>query len=946
MLAAWSSSPTRFREDVNTEDDLRRGGYADTWVAELLQNAADAAVAAGVPGRVRAEVRDGELRVANTGAALDAAGVAALAALRASAKRDVDGATGRFGVGFAAVLAVCSAPRLVTAAGGVAFSAARTAAEVAALGGASAAELDRDPRVPALRLVWPADEAPPPEGYATEVRLVPDVAGTAGDLLAELARSCGDLLLALPALDRVEVGGAVRSRTGLPGGRVRIDGPDGGRELLVVGRGPVRWALPLHGDRPAPYGPDDGEVLHAPTASAEALSLPARLFAPLPLDPDRRRVRADDPAVDALVGRAAGVYVDLVRAVRPERRTRLVPEPGFPRSPLDGRLRDAIAAELARTPWLPAATGPDRPPGRGGGPEGAGPGEPGELAPDRAEWLDLGGGAAGDGLPELLAAADPAFARLVASGVTPPPGLDVDRLGPASLTERLTGVDAPPSWWRGLYALLAPVVDTVPGLAGELGALPVPLADGRLAAGPAGVLLPDAGTPPVPELRIADPDAVHPLLRRLGAADADRDTLLAAPALHELVARSLDDADAGLDTGPLAAAVLALLDTPHAERVGWAGALALTDDEGRPARADELVLPDAAVAPLLDPDAPVGVLGAEWLDHGRDALVAAGVLDRFAVVPFDPAVLHDADRYDADRHEGGEGPAVRDLDLVDDDAWPAVLALLAGDRDTRAAMLTGYTAWWLARHARIGGRLPSTWRLPSATALAGLYDPVPAPGLDGPGLADAGLDDAVLAAIGVRAAPAAADADEAAELLDRLGDPDRTVTGEVAGAAHTALAAALGTGALDVDDLDPPERVRTLAGRVVPAGRAVVLDEPWVLPALGEVPAVPGGDDPAALADLLDLPLASDRVTGTVRGAGHPTPWASLPEVVLACRALGVPVPDGDLVVHDRLVVDLGSGASVPVPTWPGADGGWHASDPVRALVAALGARARATMIP
>ncbi|HEX5367527.1 MAG TPA: hypothetical protein VFW63_12790, partial [Acidimicrobiales bacterium] len=38
----------------------------------------DAARAAGVPGRLRIVCVDGELRVANTGAPLDAAGVAAL----------------------------------------------------------------------------------------------------------------------------------------------------------------------------------------------------------------------------------------------------------------------------------------------------------------------------------------------------------------------------------------------------------------------------------------------------------------------------------------------------------------------------------------------------------------------------------------------------------------------------------------------------------------------------------------------------------------------------------------------------------------------------------------------------------------------------------------------------------------------------------------------------
>lgn len=932
MLAAWSSSPTRFREDVNTEDDLRAGGYASTWVAEVLQNAADAAVAAGAPGRVRAHVhprRDGgdELRIANTGAPLDAAGVAALASLRASAKRDVTGATGRFGVGFAAVLAVCTEPRLVTAAGGVAFSASRTAAEVTALGGPAAAELARDPRVPVLRLVWPTDEEPPPEGYATEVRLP---AGDPGELLAELARAGADLLLALPALDRIEAGDAVLTRTDLPGGRVRISTPDGVRELLTVARGPVRWALPLDDDgAPAPFGPDAGEVLHAPTASVEALPLPARLFAPFPLDPDRRRIRADDPATAPLVECAAGAYADLVRAVPPGHRTRLVPAPGFPRSPLDGRLREAIAAELGRTAWLPAAADA----------------HPAGLAPDRAEWLDL----PSDGLPELLAAADPAFARLVATGTVPPAGLDVTRVGPAELARRLTGVAAAPSWWRELYALLARVVDTVPGLAAELGALPVPLADGRLTPGPSGVLLPGADTPqPVRELadlRIADPDAVHPLLRRLGATDADRETLLGSPALHELVARSVDDADAGLDTAPLARAVLALLDTPGAPRRDWAGALALTDDGGLPGRADELVLPDAAVAPLLDPEAPVGTLGPEWLPDGpsgvsRDALVAAGVLDGFAVVGFDPDVLHDGPEYGVARDGDAQEPAVRDLDLVADDAWPAALALLAGGRETRAAVLTGYTAWWLARYARIDGRLPATWRLRSATGLAGLYDPVP----ELPG-----VDEEVLAAIGVRRAPAAADADEATELLDRLGDPGREVTGEVAAAAYAALTGAVADGTVDLDDLDPPQRVRTPSGRVVPAEGAVVLDAPWVLPALGDgpgaVPVVAGGD-PRALAELLDLPTASERVTGTVRGTGEPVPWAALPEVVLTCRALGVAVPDGELAVHERLVVELDGGGSVTVPAWPDAAGGWHASDPLRALVAALAGSPRARMRP
>src|SRR3954462_12976134 len=106
VLAGWAASTARFREDANAEEDLVRGGYRDRLLVELAQNAADAAVRAGEPGRLRLVLRGDVLRAANTGAPLDAAGVQALATLRASAKRDGTATVGRFGVGFAAVLAV------------------------------------------------------------------------------------------------------------------------------------------------------------------------------------------------------------------------------------------------------------------------------------------------------------------------------------------------------------------------------------------------------------------------------------------------------------------------------------------------------------------------------------------------------------------------------------------------------------------------------------------------------------------------------------------------------------------------------------------------------------------------------------------------------------------------------------------------------------------------
>ena len=148
------------------------------------------------------------------------------------------------------------------------------------------------------------------------------------------------------------------------------------------------------------------------------------------------------------------------------------------------------------------------------------------------------------------------------------------------------------------------------------------------------------------------------------------------------------------------------------------------------------MLPDAALRPLLAAGRPArrarpGVGGAVrrarcW---SRSACV-----DGFAVLVDEEPVGPDHDLDDEERWwDGLDAPparlvAVRDLDLVDDDAWPAALALLAaepGHPGRAAPRPARYTAWWLARHARLGGRRPAHWRLPSADRLAALYDPVP-----------------------------------------------------------------------------------------------------------------------------------------------------------------------------------------------------------------------------
>ena len=229
VLAAWAASPARFREDANAEQDLTHGAYRDRLLVELAQNAADAAARSGVDGQLRLSLVDGQLLAANTGAPLDAAGVEALATLRASAKRD-GGSVGRFGVGFAAVLTVTDEPSVHSASGGVRFSAADTRAAVAAVP-ALAAELERrDGQVPVLRLPWAADPVPAGE-WDTEVRL-PLRADAVEAVRAALAGLDPVLLLALPALRSIDAGGRVLSRVDDAGAVVLRDGAADSRWLV------------------------------------------------------------------------------------------------------------------------------------------------------------------------------------------------------------------------------------------------------------------------------------------------------------------------------------------------------------------------------------------------------------------------------------------------------------------------------------------------------------------------------------------------------------------------------------------------------------------------------------------------------------------------------------------------------------------------------------------
>ena len=181
---------------------------------------------------------------------------------------------------------------------------------------------------------------------------------------------------------------------------------------------------------------------------------------------------------------------------------------------------------------------------------------------------------------------------------------------------------------------------------------------------------------------------------------------------------------------------------------------------------------------------------------------------------------------------------------------------------------------------------------------------------------DVGLSDELLALIGVRSELTVGDADDAELVCARLGDENRTVPPGLVLRAHSALSR------LVPDDVEPPERVRTLAGTVCDAFDAVVLDAPWLLalwPLDRLVAAVDFADAPA-LADVLDLPLATDETTATVDDEGEFVAWTDLPAIVEVADLLGVTVPDGGVVIHEELSV-----ADVAVPWWN--DGDLHAAD-------------------
>ncbi|UQA93591.1 sacsin N-terminal ATP-binding-like domain-containing protein [Streptomyces halobius] len=696
----------------------------------------------------------------------------------------------------------------------------------------------------------------------------------------------------------------------------------------------VTWAVPVD-DEGAPARPGTAPVVHAPTPTDEQLGLPALLIASFPLEPTRRHV-APGALTDFLTVRAAETYTTLLRDWQPVSvgTLDLVPGP-LGKGGLDGELRRQVLELLPRVRFLPSAgarTGgaAEAPAERAAWDEG-GDEERYVLRPVDAELLE-GAGAATVGVlaelfPSLLPAGLERRPELRSLGVA--------RVPLGEMVDRLAGVERPPGWWWRLYDALAgtdpdrlsglpvPLAGTGGGLSGSA----------RTTIGPRQVLLPLAGGPAGDTeathrtlarlgLKVAHPEAVHPLLEKLGATPASPRAVLTTPQVRAAVENSLDadedaydvfagefgEAGAGAPLGAeeLAETVLGLVRdanlSPGDEP--WLGALALLDEDGELTPAGELVFPGSAFERVIRED-ELAACDAELAERwGEQPLTAVGVLAGFALVRATDVVL------DPDEMEPREGVfvepddvglldavdvwcedildalpvtpvppvvtelvAVRDLDLVDDDAWPRVLEMLSRPplRDALTApvrvllpdgtteTVRPYTAWWLRGHPVLDGRRPAGLRSAGGDPLlAGLYES-----------ANAGdVDAQVLSALGVRTSVAAL-LDEpggAAELLARLADEESAVGAAQLHALYGALTD------LDPDQVTLPDELRAVVDReirVVDAADAVVADAPDLMPLTAGLALLPVRPTrAAALAELFQVRRLSEVISAEVRSEG------------------------------------------------------------------------------
>jgi len=698
VLRTWQESPGRFRQDANLEEDYARGFYRDRVAIELAQNAADAAEE--TPGRVVFVLHPDEtspsgwsLTVANTGAPLTADGVASLASLRASAKRDEsDGGrrtVGRFGVGFAAVRAVSDHVIAATAQGSVTFDLSRTRA---ALDYASydspelAAEVARrDDELPLLRLPFADDvtvqgltdviDVEWQEEISTTIKLHlrdDDAVSTVQELLAEVH---DELLLALPALQEIVIAVSeepprvisdlesrwhITRETGEIPAELTASLPVEDRDRTTW---TITWASKKTTDSATSLIDDQltwqPTKLLAPTPTDEPVTYPATLLISLPLDPTRRHVRPG-PVTDWLITKAGKVAAHHARKL--DHPLRIVPT-GLPASEIDRHLSQSVRDAVASEPLLTTLNGLP-------------------IAAEEAQVVVLNSGAHGElagstpvidqaALTELAGGTD-GIITLPGQLINQAAAIGVRAVNAADLALELPAGRTPARWQETYQALsgLTREVGGTPALAG----LPVPLVDGRIVSGPRGAFAVSDDVDPETAsiiaswgMRLVHPGAHHSLLETLGAVPVTANELVNEPEIRTAVSQlaSADEPDhRSID------AVLDLTRAAQTHRASdepprpWLMDLPLEDNNGEWCGAGGLLIPNTRAQEIFDTQELAAVAPETLEKWGADVLNAVGV--RSDLVTVTGTITLDAWDIDHSIDQALDEPGIGMLDQLDD----------------------------------------------------------------------------------------------------------------------------------------------------------------------------------------------------------------------------------------------------------------------------------------
>ena len=926
MLDAWRRSPTRYREDSNVEDDYARGAYRDRLLVELAQNAVDAARASGRPARLLIAFEADRLVVANTGAPLDRAGVESLASMRASTKSG-DTSVGRFGVGFASVLAVTDSPALVSREAGVRFSRRETVTLLESDPGLAAKLAQHPP--PVLRLPFACDardvgvDSVLESGFDTVVALPWRDDSSRQRAAAAVASIDDALFVSLPDLTEVVVLGGPddapqRWTSSMRSGVLTVTADDRVRrwrlhescgewrdakveevraDQRLRSRWQLTWAVPItEAGTPVAWADEvarlPARVVHAPTPTDEVLSMPALLVGTFPVDPTRRRL-SDGPLTDAMVTASIDAYVEVVASQVRElgvAAATLVPEADLV-GPLDGRVRSGVRDRLSHTRWLPRAS--DR--------SAASPSELVLVEPAAPDLV----AALAPHVSDLLDADWLVHARLLR-------GLGVTTSRWSEVWDVVARLDLAPETWHEVYRCAGALDRT------SLEGLPVLLADGRVSRDPRQCVAAEPGQP-TDDLRtlglaVVDGVAMHPLLERVGVQTFDaRQHLRQVPAL---VRTALDEDQSEARRLLVSATSLLAVSAGGPDVRGDLGSTPVPTQGGEWLPAAQVVLPDTPLATFADADVLLDdALAAEH----RDGWLVLGVLDALTVVPVHDTPM-DPDLWDALMVDGGDwcmdtadlvGGAspgdvlvastsvVRGVELLEGGDSTAALELVTvrGVRDAiveparlvdplgRAAHAPSPAAWWLSEVPLFSGRPPAALRLPGDPRLAPFFDE-----LDPSVTQDVGL----LEAIGVHTTVESwlAQADGPSELLTAMADPTVEISDAVVGGLYSAL----GRCGREADHVDVPDRLLAQVGgrwQLTESSETVVAVAPHHC-YVSRQPSIPGD---GALAELLDLGVSDDHWCGADTIAGSGT-RRRVPEAVSA--RVGV----SEYWEHDVLSVD------------------------------------------